>query len=364
MVDLKTPLYDTHVASGGKMVPFAGYLLPVTYKGTSLMIEHQAVREQAGLFDVSHMGSLVITGKDALSNLQRLLTNDFTTMANGQVRYTLMLNQQGGVIDDFIVYKYNDQKFLLVVNAANRLTDGQWIASHLTGDCQMSDESDETAILALQGPKATEILKQLMAEEDIPSKYYRFNENVTLGEQQVMISQTGYTGELGYELYVNSVDAVNLWQQLLQAGETAGLIPCGLGARDTLRLEAGMPLYGHEMTTEISPLETGLSFAVKMAKDDFIGKEALIDQGEPQIKRVGLKVTGKGIVREEAKIYADGKEVGTSTSGTHSPTLGYPIAMALIEKEFAELGTALEAEVRGRRIPVEVVSSNFYKKTK
>ncbi|WP_314067389.1 glycine cleavage system aminomethyltransferase GcvT [uncultured Vagococcus sp.] len=364
MSELKTPLYDAHVARGGKMVPFAGYLLPVTYKPSSLMIEHEAVREKAGLFDVSHMGAIFILGKDALANVNYLLSNDFTNMEDGQVRYTVMLNDHGGVIDDFIVYKYSIETYMLVVNAANRHKDGKWIKEHIFGECQMDDRSDETAILALQGPSSTDILKKVMNSADIPAKYYRFNEKVQLQGITVDISQTGYTGEMGYELYMTPENAVKVWDILLDAGADLGLIPAALGARDTLRLEAGMPLYGHEMTEEISPLETGLKFAVKMQKDDFIGKHALEEKGEPTIKRVGLKVTGKGIVREQATIFADGQEIGYSTSGTHSPTLGYPIAMALINKEFAEIGTTLEAEVRGRRIPVEVVSSMFYKREK
>lgn len=364
MSELKTPLYESHVARGGKMVPFAGYLLPVTYKPSSLIIEHEAVRQKAGLFDVSHMGAIFLLGKDALANVNYLLSNDFTNMEEGQVRYTVMLNDEGGVIDDFIVYKYSDQTYMLVVNAANRHKDADWIKSHIFAECDMADRSDETAILALQGPNSTEILKRVMKEEDIPAKYYRFNEKVDLQGVTVDVSQTGYTGEMGYELYMTPENAVKVWDILLEAGADLGLIPAALGARDTLRLEAGMPLYGHEMTDDISPLETGLKFAVKMQKDDFIGKKALEEKGEPMIKRVGLKVTGKGIVREEALIFADGKEVGRSTSGTHSPTLGYPIAMALIDKDYAELGTALEAEVRGRRIPVEVVSSIFYKRDK
>lgn len=364
MTELKTPLYEAHVARGGKMVPFAGYLLPVTYKPTSLIIEHQAVRQQAGLFDVSHMGAIFLIGKEALANANYLLSNDFTNMEVGQVRYTVMLNDRGGVIDDFIVYKYNEDKYMLVVNAANRQKDADWINAHVFGDCQMDDRSDETAILALQGPKSTDILKKVMKEEDIPAKYYRFNEQVDLSGIKVDVSQTGYTGEKGYELYMRPEDAVKVWDILLEAGADLGLIPAALGARDTLRLEAGMPLYGHEMTDDISPLETGLKFAVKMQKADFIGKKALEEKGDPTIKRVGLKVTGKGIVREGAPIFVNGQEIGYSTSGTHSPTLGYPIAMALIDSKYAELGTALEAEVRGRKIPVEVVSSTFYKREK
>lgn len=363
-MELKTPLYEQHVQLGGKMVSFGGYLLPVTYKPTSLIIEHEAVRNEAGLFDVSHMGSIFLEGKDALENVQNLLSNDFSTMEVGQVKYTLMCNEAGGIVDDFIVYKYNDEKFMLVVNAANREKDANWIKQHLIGDCLMNDQSDAIAILALQGPLSEKILKKLMKEEDIPAKFYTFLENRSLDGVSVDISQTGYTGELGFEIYFKNEDATTVWNKLLEAGKEEGLIPCGLGARDTLRLEAGLPLYGNELTDEITPLEAKLKFATKLKKDHFIGKDALVEKGEPTRTRIGAKVTGKGIVREHAPIFSGEEEVGISTSGSHSPTLGYPIASLLIDKAYAEPGTQLEAEVRGRRIPIEVVKLPFYKREK
>lgn len=229
------------------------------------------------------MGAIFLIGKEALANVNYLLSNDFTKMEAGQVRYTVMLNDRGGVIDDFIVYKYSDEKYMLVVNAANRQKDADWIKAHVFGECEMDDRSDTTAILALQGPNSTDILKKVMNEEDIPAKYYHFNEGVQLEGITVDISQTGYTGELGYELYMTPENAVKVWDILLESGAELGLIPAALGARDTLRLEAGMPLYGHEMTDDISPLETGLKFAVKMQKDDFIGKKALEEKGSQRL---------------------------------------------------------------------------------
>ena len=301
-MELKTPLYDAHVKAGGKIVPFAGYLLPVQY-GTGVITEHMAVREKAGLFDVSHMGEVLCQGKDALANLQKLLTNDFTNMVDGQI--------------------------------------------------------------ALQGPKAMEILKKLTAEENIPKKYYHAVFDTEVAGIPCIISKTGYTGEDGVELYLTSENAEKMWDALLEAGKDEGLIPCGLGARDTLRMEAAMPLYGHEMDDEISPLETGLKFAVKMGKEeDFIGKKAMEERGEPKITRIGLKVTGRGIIREHQDIYIGEKKIGHTTSGTHCPFLGYPIAMALVDAGSVEIGNKVEVDVRGRKVEAEVIALPFYKRAK
>ncbi len=360
-MELKTPIYDYHMALGGKIVPFAGYLLPVQYQ-TGVIAEHMAVRTKAGLFDVSHMGEVIYTGKDALANLNYLLTNDFTNMVDGQVRYSPMCNDDGGVVDDLIVYKVSDEKYMVVVNASNRHKDVDWMKKHLFADVQFEDISDSVAQIALQGPLSHEILAKITDEEYIPTKYYSFIEKCIIGSSPCMISQTGYTGESGYEIYLSNEDAPKLWDLLLETGRELGLIPCGLGARDTLRLEAGMPLYGHEMDDSITPLETGLSFAVKMAKEDFIGKKAMEQKSEITRKRVGLKVTGRGIVRENEKVFVGETEIGVTTSGTHCPFLGYPVAMALLKVEYTQVGTAVEVEVRGRRITAEVVKLPFYKK--
>lgn len=360
MAEKKTALYEAHVAAGGKMVPFAGYLLPVQYSG--VIAEHMAVRERAGLFDVSHMGEAILEGPDALANLQRILTNDFTNQQVRQARYTLMCNPQGGVIDDLIVYRWGEDRYILVLNASNRVKDVLWFQSQLEGDAMLTDWSDSISLLALQGPASQAIMEKLVPREDLPEKYYWFRENVNLAGANCMLSRTGYTGELGYEIYLKNEDALAVWNALLDAGACEGLIPCGLGARDTLRLEASMPLYGHEMDETVNPLEAGLGFAVKMDKEDFIGKKALLAAGEPKRIRVGLQVTGKGIVREEAPLFVDGREVGHSTSGTHCPYLGKALAMALVEREYSELGQRMEAEVRGRIIPVEVIQMPFYRR--
>lgn len=361
-MELKTPLYQKHLESGGKMVPFAGYLLPVQYEG--VIAEHMAVRTAAGLFDVSHMGEVFYEGADALDNLNHVLANDFTGMADGRVRYSPMCNARGGVIDDLIVYRFHGQKYMTVPNAANRHKDVAHMQAQLFGDTVLEDRSDSYAQLALQGPASMDILKKLAGDADIPQKYYTFVEDADVGGIRCILSQTGYTGELGFELYFAPGDAPVLWDLLLEAGREFGLVPCGLGARDTLRLEAGMPLYGHEMDEEISPLETGLGFAVKMDKEEFVGKAGLLARGEPAITRVGLKVTGRGIVREQCDLYVGDAKVGVSTSGTHCPWLGYPAAMALVDKAYDAAGTQMEADVRGRRVAVEVVPLPFYKREK
>lgn len=359
---LKTPLYDCHVACGGTMVPFAGYLLPVRYSA-GIITEHLAVRTAAGLFDVSHMGEILFSGKDALKNLQYMLTNDFTSMTDGQVRYSVMCNERGGCTDDLIVYRIDAETFMLVVNAANRQKDFDRMQAHAFGDVSLRDISGDVAQLAIQGPHAGEIMRRLVTEDDLPAKYYCFKETPVRG-MKCLISQTGYTGEDGYEIYLSNGDAPGMWRLLLETGKDAGLIPCGLGARDTLRLEAAMPLYGHEMNDDISPLETGLRFCVKMQKDDFIGKKALEEKGEPAIKRIGLKITGRGIAREQQDVYLEDALIGRTTSGTHVPFLKYPVAMALVRADSVDAGSQVEVDVRGRRIRAEVVALPFYKKLK
>ncbi len=362
-MELKTPLYEIHLQEQGKMVSFAGYLLPVQYP-TGVIQEHLAVRQRCGLFDVSHMGEFVLQGKGALKNLNQLLCNDFTGMVPGQARYSPMLNENGGIVDDLIVYYVKENCYLMVVNAANRMKDLQWIQAHLDQSATVEDHSDAIAQLALQGPLAESILKKLTDESMIPLKYYSGHFEAEVAGIRCLLSRTGYTGERGFELYCAKEDAVSLWQALREAGKEEGLIPCGLGARDTLRLEAAMPLYGHEMSDTITPLEAGLAMFVKMNKPDFIGKQALLEKGEPQRIRVGLKPLGRGIIREECPLLSEGKPAGISTSGTHAPFLGYPVAMALVETRYSTPNTRLMAEVRGRQIEAEVVALPFYKREK
>lgn len=356
-MEKRTALYEKHIAAGGKMVPFAGYELPVQYP-SGIIAEHNAVRGAAGLFDVSHMGEFMLEGPDALANLNYLLTNDFTGMEAGQVRYSPMCDENGGTVDDLLVYKIDDETYLAVVNAANRVKDYEWMSARLQGDAALKDRSDGVAQLALQGPKAAAILEKIASAGSIPGKYYTFVEKACVGDIPCLISRTGYTGEDGFELYTGNRNAVRLWDMVLEAGAAEGLIPCGLGARDTLRLEAGMPLYGHELSEVLSPRVAGLGPFIKMDKPAFIGKEAL----EPKRtqKRIGLVLTDKGIAREGAPVYDGDREIGGVTSGTKSPTLDKAIAMAIVPVEFE--GEAAQIDVRGRKLAAQVVKLPFYKR--
>jgi len=365
-MEKKTPLYNWHESNGGKIVPFGGYLLPVQFE-TGVITEHCAVRQKAGLFDVSHMGEFFISGAGALNAIQRLLTNDFTNMTIGRVRYTTMCNENGGILDDLVVYKMDEQRYMLVVNASNRDKDAAWIRKNLNNGengASFEDLSDSYGQIALQGPASPSILASISGT--IPEKYYTFIEKGKAAGFDCIVSRTGYTGETGFELYCRSEDTEGLWKALLEAGKGQGLIPCGLGARDTLRLEAAMPLYGHEMDENVNPFEAALSFAVKMDKADFIGKSAL----EPYLQadklkriRTGLRVTGKGIIREQCPIYYQGSSIGITTSGTFGPHLKQGIAMAMLKTEFASPGTKVEADVRGRMIEAETCALPFYKKS-
>jgi len=359
-MEKKTPLYDMHLALGGKMVPYAGFTLPIQY--TSIEEEHLVVREKAGLFDVSHMGEILLTGKDALHTINTLLSNDFTTLKVEKARYSLMLNPNGGIMDDLLVYRLSDDEYKLVVNAANIEKDVRWIKQQLIGDTHMENISDKIGQLALQGPLSKEILKKLVKEEEIPTGFFSFIKDVKMKEANCLISQTGYTGSFGYEIYCKSEDTAMIWKQMMDVGQSMGLLPCGLGARDTLRIEAALPLYGQEMTDEISPFEADLAFAIKMNKaEDFIGKAPLTGKEQPQRMRKGLKITGRGIVRGECEVFAAGKSIGMTTSGTHMPYMNGAYAMALIDVSY-QIGDVVSVSVRGRSIEAEIVSMPFYKK--
>jgi len=346
----KTPLYEEHVALDGRIVDFAGYFLPVQYP-TGVIKEHMAVREKAGLFDVSHMGEVTFKGKDALANLNYILTNDYTNLKPGRVRYGVMCYEDGGCVDDLIVYRRGEDDFFVVVNASNRFKDVEWMKAHIKGDVQFEDVSDSYAEIALQGPLSGEILGKYT---ELPQKYYSFIDTELLGKK-VMVSQTGYTGEYGFEIYCRPEDAVELWRELLKDER---VIPCGLGARDTLRLEAAMPLYGHEMDETVSPLETGLDFGVKLTKD-FIGRDAMMARKNRH--RIGIEITGRGIAREHCDVYIGDRLIGHTTSGTHCPYLKGAYAMALVDEAY-EPGTELTVDVRGRRIEGKVTELPFYKR--
>ena len=358
-MELKTPLYECHVSGGGKIVPFAGYLMPVQY-GSGVIAEHTAVRTKAGLFDVSHMGEIMFEGPDALKNIQHLVTNDCAPMKVGKVKYTLMCNDEGGIVDDLLVYKLGEEKYMFVANAANRHKDVAWVEQHVSGDVTIKDVSNDIAQIALQGPLSLAILSKLTKEEFIPVKNYTFIEKCTVADINCIISRTGYTGEDGFELYCASLNAPALWNSLLEAGRDEGLIPCGLGARDTLRLEAAMPLYGHEMDDSTSPFEVGLHSFVKLTKEDFIGEKAIMERDEPTKTRVGMQMVGRGIAREHCDVYVGDMQIGSTTSGTYCPYIGRALAMAMVDIDHCRIGTQVTVDVRGRRIDAEIIALPFY----
>ncbi len=358
----KTALYDRHIGMSGKMVPFAGYMLPVQYS-EGVIAEHMATRNTAGLFDVSHMGQFVLAGSDATKNLCNILTADFTDMKDFDVKYSVLCNKNGGCVDDLVVYKRDDNHYLIVVNAANKEKDKKHILKNLDGDVEFTDVSDEISQIALQGPLAQTIISNLVSEQDIPVGYYKSKWYVVIAGFESLISRTGYTGEDGFEIYIRNQDAVDVWDAILKVGEPLGLIPCGLGARDTLRLEAAMPLYGHEMDENTSPLETGLGFAVKLYKKQFVGKEAIEKKGKPR-SRIGIKITSRGIAREDCDVIFEDKVIGKTTSGTHLAYVGYAAAMALVETDSVKVGDCVKVNVRGRELDAVVVKLPFYKREK
>lgn len=356
----RTALYDWHVSHGGRMVDFAGWEMPIQY--TSIIDEHQVVRRQLGLFDIAHMGRLRFAGPDACRFLDRLLTNDVARLKEGQIRYSLVCNEEGGILDDVLVYRFADS-YMLVVNASNREKIVDWIEQHRSGfDVQVTDETLRTFMAALQGPEAVSVLGPLVPDVHLAAMtYYTGIEASTAGIAGI-VSRTGYTGEDGYEIIVPAAEGPRLWNVLMQAGEAAGIVACGLGCRDTLRLEAAMPLYGHEMDERMDPFTAGLAFGVKMQAADFLGKEALeaIREEPARQKRVGLQLEGRRIAREGSVIFDGEREVGRVTSGTFSPTLEQSIAMGYVDWEHSTEGATMQVDIRGQRVPAIVVALPFY----
>lgn len=352
----RTPLHDEHVALDGKMVPFAGFEMPVQYP-TGITKEHRAVRTGAGLFDVSHMGEFEVRGPAALDLVQRVTVNDAGRIEVGQAQYSAMVNEDGGILDDLIVYRFED-RWMLVVNASNRAKDWQWIANHAAAlDVDLTDRSDEIALLALQGPGARALLRGLTDTDLDAIGYYRFAEGAVAGVEGV-VSATGYTGEDGFELYLPASGAVAVWRALVDAGA----VPAGLGARDSLRLEMGYALYGNDLDEDHTPLEAGLGWITKLDKGPFVGREALAAQKEAGVDRklVGLRLEERGFPRPGYPILADGAPVGTVTSGTMSPSLGHGVAMGYVPADRAKSGTELAVEIRGRAVAATVQRPPFY----
>jgi aminomethyltransferase len=357
---LHTPLFDEHVALSGKIVPFAGYAMPVQYP-TGITGEHLAVRKAAGLFDVSHMGEFEVRGPGALDLVQAVTINDASRIDVGQAQYSAMVKADGGILDDLIVYRFAD-RWMLVVNASNRAKDWDWIADR-SADFKVDivDRSDEIGLIALQGPKARQILSRLTetALDDIG--YYRFAEGAVAGVEGV-ISATGYTGEDGFELYLPADGTPAVWTALVAAGAADGLIPAGLGARDSLRLEMGYALYGNDLDEKHTPLEAGLGWITKLDKGDFVGREALASQKERGVERrlVGLRLTERGFPRPGYGISKGGDVAGVVTSGTSSPSLGVGIAMGYVPVDWAKPGTELAVVIRGKPVAAVVQRPPFY----
>lgn len=357
----KTCLYEEHLARGGKMVDFAGFDLPIQYEG--IIAEHEAVRKAVGLFDVSHMGKFQLSGEGAEALINHLVTNDITTLVDGQAIYSPMCYEHGGTIDDILVYRYSAVAYLLVVNAANREKDYAWIEAHLTDGVQLTDITDSLCQLALQGPKALAVL-QPHTEADLEGMaYYHFINDVTVAGVPMLISRTGYTGEDGFELYFPEKDAGRVWDTLLKEGADKGIKPCGLGARDTLRFEAGMPLYGNELAEDINPIEAGLGYFVKLHKEAFNGRKALADyKANRQRKMVGFELMDKGMARHgTAVVDEDGATIGLVTTGYKSPTLGTTIGVALVPWDFDD--PTLRVQVRKKTLKARVIPKRFLKKS-
>lgn len=352
----KTPLNQLHRALGARMVEFGGWDMPVQYSG--VINEHLAVRNAAGLFDVSHMGEVEISGPQAFDFLQYATTNDVAKLIDGQVQYTALCYENGGVVDDLTLYRFSAEHYLLCVNASNTDKDFAWLQKlYQNGpfsDLTMVNRSDDYAQLALQGPQAETILGKLTEVDLSGLKYYHFLKGPVAG-MEMIISRTGYTGEDGFELYCAAVDGPGLWQQLLEKGASHGLIPIGLGARDTLRLEKGYALYGHEITAEIMPLEARLAWITKLNKGPFVGREALLAAKEAGLSRqlIPVKLAGAGVPREGYPVFCSGEEVGYVTSGTMSPSLKQGIALALVDLTAATSDEPLEIAIRKRHVPAE-----------
>jgi aminomethyltransferase len=357
----RTPLYDEHVAAGARMVDFAGWQMPVQYD--SIVAEHLGVRASAGLFDVSHMGEIFFSGAGAEQVCARLFTNDARALAPGRAQYSLIANEQGGVVDDVIVYRLDVDRFLVCVNASNIDKDREWILSHAGEDCTIADQSDQFALIAVQGPEAAGILAILNSQAPALGRFSCAQLELSSGSQRAraLVARTGYTGEDGFELFVATEAAVPVWRMLSAAGKPRGLAPVGLGARDTLRLEAALPLYGHELADDISPYEAGLGWTVKLGRPNMVGYGALLAANERGAKRrlVGLRIEG-GIARAQCPVISCGKRIGGVTSGSHCPTIGSAVALALIDREAST--SDLSVEIRGKLRRATLADTPFYKR--
>ncbi|MHA6250988.1 glycine cleavage system aminomethyltransferase GcvT [Oceanobacillus sp. CAU 1775] len=369
MTELKrTPVFPEYKAYGGKTIDFGGWDLPVQF--SSIKEEHLATRTKAGLFDVSHMGEILVKGNKAAEFLQKMTTNDISKLVPNKAHYTFLCYENGGVVDDLIVYMLGDNEYLLVVNAANTEKDYEWLVKHNTyndEEIEIVNESDNYGLLAIQGPLAEAILQEVTDTDLSSIKFFQFADEITIHsiEDKALISRSGYTGEDGFEIYISPKSVGKLWNLLLEKGKDKGLVPAGLGARDTLRFEANLPLYGQELSESITPIEAGLKFAVKVDKDsDFIGKSVIEEQinNGPERKIVGIEMIDKGIPRTGYDVIYEDKVIGSITSGTQSPTLEKNVGRAIIQTEHAEIGNELLIQVRKKQLKAKIVPTPFYKR--
>jgi aminomethyltransferase len=356
-----TALTDVHIKAGAKMVPFAGYNMPVQYVGINA--EHETVRKAVGVFDVSHMGEFILKGDNALDLIQRVTSNDAAKLYDGKVQYSCLPNEDGGIVDDLLVYRIDEKTYMLVVNASNIDKDWDWISRYNTSGVDMKNISDRTSLLAIQGPKAAEALQSLTDVDLVSMEYYTFKKGTFAGVDNVLISATGYTGAGGFEIYFDNQYAEQIWNAIFKAGEPFGIKPIGLGARDTLRLEMGFCLYGNDIDDTTSPLEAGLGWVTKFNKE-FINAEALQQQKQAGVskKLVGFEMIDRGIPRHDYPIVdADGNTIGKVTSGTQSPSLQKAIGMGYVDNAFAKEGTEIFISIRDNKIKAKIVKPPFYK---
>ena len=353
-----TPFHDRHVALGAKMHEFAGYMMPISYTGINQ--EHLQVRHKIGVFDVSHMGEFFVEGEHAEDFLQHITVNNVKALVDGQAQYSAMCYPDGGIVDDLIVYRFNKKKYMMVVNASNIEKDYAWAGEHLEDGVTLSDHSDDTALLAVQGPKALTVLQKLTDVELKNIGFYHFKEGKLAGIDMI-ISRTGYTGEPGFELYHDNKDALKLWDAIFEAGKDEDIQAVGLGARDTLRLEMKYALYGNDINKDTNPIEAGLGWITKLDTDDFVGKEELVrvKEEKPSQRLIAFKMIDRGIPRQGYELYVGDEKVGNVTSGTMSPSLGIGIGTGYVQREYTKIGTEIFLDVRGRKLKAEIVKPPF-----
>lgn len=356
----KTPLYEMHKKYNGKIIDFAGFALPIQYKG--IIKEHEAVRNVVGLFDVSHMGEIMITGNEAEKFTNYLVVNDVSKITDEQAMYTPMCYTDGGTVDDVLVYRYSLNKFMLVVNGANVDKDYEWILKQSENfEVDVKNISNDIAQIAIQGPKAVKVMESITDENINDIKYYRFKSHVNIKGTDCLVSRTGYTGEDGFELYIPKEHAITIWETLMEVGQLYDIQPAGLGCRDTLRFEAGLPLYGNELSESINPIEAGLGMFVKLDKDDFIGKQALRTYKEnPKRKLVGFELLDKGVPRHGYTVENEqDEEIGYVTTGYKSPTLNKNIGFALIDASFGGLNQIINIKIRKNTVKAKIIKKRF-----